>query len=198
MEELLASIADSLVALGKGLFAFMFHYPDWAIYWAQWITIAYSLFLLAYNCGLKFVRALKKSKPRRWARLAPLWLRQKRKDVAFFVVRRLPRLLGLLGRRAALVLWFYGTLAWRWCCWGWGAFVAYRRGAAGALGELWRSLDREAWASFKENLELPHLGRLVWNAGRAFFYGYRDALRGHGRFIGESAETFLSRPFTQE
>jgi len=126
------------------------------------------------------------------------WLRVQRLALAFFVGRRLPRMLLLLGRRGAKALWHYAKLAWCWCCWCCGSIVDYRRRAARALWVFWGTLDQEAWDTFREiRLEGPLLQCLVLIA-REFFYRLKAAIWRHGVFLVESFRAFLLRPFTQK
>lgn len=223
----LMEVLSLLVQLGQLVKQGVLHFPDWYVYWVQWVAIAYSLFILAYNLVLKLLRPFrgllklmltkkdKKSKkkkkhfPRSRARhlwnvvMAILkflfkWLRVQRLALAFFVGRRLPRMLLLLGRRGAKALWHYAKLAWCWCCWCWGSIVDYRRRAARALWVFWGTLDQEAWDTFREiRLEGPLLQCLVLIA-REFFYRLKAAIWRHGVFLVESFRAFLSRPFTQK
>lgn len=179
--------------------AFLAHevprYLDAGLYGLQWLIIAYIFFLMAYNLA----RALGKRIPkinfqRPWYQW-PGWLRRTlgrgRRQLRYFLRRRLPRLLGFLGKE----LLFYGRLGWYWVCGCWDAWVSYGQRARGALQELQEVFD---WGVFLGTVGSPALGPIVWDAGRACVERSRETLQGHWSFVVRSLGALARRPWTEE
>lgn len=145
MERVFAYIFNTILLLIVEFFRLLPALWDAAVYGVQWLTIAYTLFLLAYNLALAIRRRIRRipgteKKFRKWPRLFFKGLRFLGRKFLYFL-QDLPWTLLQGARRLGAELAFYGRLVGSWCAHRWSAWELYRWEASLALRQLWGCLD---------------------------------------------------------